>query len=202
MSRRTVSAGVRPTCSGVSPTCCASRVSASLTLEHVHRSGAGAARRSPRPSPTGSARQRQARSAPRARGRPADGDGIERIAATTPAREWAAIARELRERHLLHDVPWSQLAVIVRSRAQLDVVRRALAQAEVPVRVVDRRNRAARRSGGARPAHPRRRRDRAARRSTPEVATDLLLGPFGGLDRLGLRRLRLALRAAELGGRR
>src|SRR5690606_20564201 len=33
-----------------------------------------------------------------------------------------------------------------------------------------------------------------------ELATALLLGPFGGLDRLTLRRLRLALRAEELAG--
>jgi hypothetical protein len=35
---------------------------------------------------------------------------------------------------------------------------------------------------------------------TPELATSLLLGPFGGLDALGLRRLRLSLRAEELAG--
>lgn len=126
-------------------------------------------------------------------------DGIVSLDAVTPAREWAAIARELRERHLLHGVAWSQLAVIVRSRAQLDIVRRALAQAEVPVRDV---------TGGIAL-----RDDPAARALltlidvgverqplTAEVATDLLLGPFGGLDRLGLRRLRLALRAEELAG--
>ncbi|MCU1416241.1 MAG: ATP-dependent helicase [Schumannella sp.] len=128
-----------------------------------------------------------------------DDDGIVRLDATTPAREWAGIARELRERHLLHDVPWSQQAVIVRSRVQLDVVRRALAQAEVPVRVV---------TGGIAL-----RDDPAARALltlvdvgverlplSAETAAELLLGPFGGLDRLGLRRLRLALRAEELAG--
>ena len=35
-----------------------------------------------------------------------------------PAREWAAIARVLREEHLLRGVPWSELAVVVRSGAQ------------------------------------------------------------------------------------
>jgi superfamily I DNA/RNA helicase/RecB family exonuclease len=127
------------------------------------------------------------------------GTGVERIETTTPAREWAAIARELRERHLLHDVPWGELAVIVRSRQQLDLVRRALAQAEVPVRVV---------TGGLAL-----RDDPAARalltlvdagtERTPldaALASELLLGPFGGLDPLGLRRLRLALRAEELAG--
>ena len=35
---------------------------------------------------------------------------------------------------------------------------------------------------------------------TPESAVDLLSGPFGGMDRLTLRRLRLALRVEELAG--
>jgi RecB family exonuclease len=35
---------------------------------------------------------------------------------------------------------------------------------------------------------------------TPAVATELLLGPFGGLDSISLRRLRLALRQEELAG--
>jgi superfamily I DNA/RNA helicase len=167
-----------------------------LTLQRVHRHGAGlravtsAVTDRIGAAAAGTQRAAQAVEQPN--------DGVERIAATTPAREWAAIARELRERHLLHDVPWSELAVIVRSRAQLDIVRRALAQSEVPVRVV---------TGGIAL-----RDDPAARalltlvdvaigrlELTPAVANDLLLGPFGGLDQLGLRRLRLALRAAEIG---
>lgn len=174
-----------------------------LTLQQVHRHGAAlrsvTSAVTDRIGAAAAGTQRGARAADR---RDA-GEGIERILATTPAREWAAIARELRERHLLHGVPWAQLAVIVRSRLQLEVVRRALAQAEVPVRVV---------TGGIAL-----RDDPAARallslvdvaigrqQLTAEVATGLLLGPFGGLDRLGLRRLRLALRAAELeaGGER
>jgi superfamily I DNA/RNA helicase/RecB family exonuclease len=121
------------------------------------------------------------------------------IEARTPSREWAAIARELRERHLVHGVPWDELAVVVRSGAQVESARRALAQAEVPVTAA---------TGGLAL------RDHSAARAllavvevgtgrrelSPAVASDLLLGPFGGLDRLGLRKLRLALRAEELGG--
>ena len=124
---------------------------------------------------------------------------LARIEATTPARQWAAVARELRERHLLSGVPWTDLCVVVRSNAQVPEAARALTLAEVPTRI----------AVGGRPV----REDRAARalltmvdvgmsRSplTSEIATELLLGPFGGLDRLGLRRLRLALRAEEVAG--
>ncbi len=170
-----------------------------LTLKHVHRHGpALRAVTSAVTDRIGAAAAGTQRAA-RAEIAGARADGIVRFDAKTPSREWSAIARELRERHLLHGVPWSQLAVIVRSRVQLEVVRRALAQSEVPVRVV---------TGGIAL------RDDAAARAlltlvdvgigrlplTAEVANDLLLGPFGGLDRLALRRLRLALRAEELAG--
>ena len=124
---------------------------------------------------------------------------LARIDAVSPARQWAAIARTLRERHLEAGVPWSELAVIVRSNAQIPTIARALALAEVPTRTT---------VGGTAL-----RDDHAARsllavvdvgigRSalTPESATDLLLSPFGGFDRLALRRLRLALRAEEVAG--
>jgi superfamily I DNA/RNA helicase/RecB family exonuclease len=119
--------------------------------------------------------------------------------AMTPGRQVAAIARELRERHLLVGVPWSAMAVVVRSGSQTATLRRALALAEVPARTA---------VGGTAL-----RDDRAARALltvvdvgigrtalTPALANELLLGPFGGIDRLGLRRLRLALRAEELAG--
>src|SRR6188472_1516035 len=52
------------------------------------------------------------------------------IRATTSARHAAAIARVLREEHLLHGVGWSRLAVVVRSGAQIPELARALARAE------------------------------------------------------------------------
>ncbi|MEO6116601.1 MAG: ATP-dependent DNA helicase [Pseudolysinimonas sp.] len=124
---------------------------------------------------------------------------LARIEATSPAREWAAIARLLREEHLDRDVPWSDLAVIVRSSAHAPGIARALALAEVPTRTA---------SGGVAL------RDETAARGllalvelgvgrselTAELVTELLLSPFGGLDALGLRRLRLSLRAEELAG--
>ena len=121
------------------------------------------------------------------------------IEAPTPGRVWAATARLLRQHHLERGVPWSRMAVVLRSGANVPPAARALALAEVPTRT----------TVGGRPL----REDHAARallavvdvgtgRSplTAEGATELLLGPFGGLDRLGLRRLRLALRSEELAG--
>lgn len=126
-------------------------------------------------------------------------DPIVRIEAETPAREWTAIARMLREHHLLHGVDWADMAVVVRSGAQVPAVARALALADVPTRT----------AVGGRPLRD----DNAARslltvvdtgigRSvlTAPVATAMLTGPFGGLDKLTVRRLRLALRAEELAG--
>jgi superfamily I DNA/RNA helicase len=117
----------------------------------------------------------------------------------TPGRQLAAIARQLRERHLLHGVAWGDMVVIVRSGAQTANIRRALALAEVPARtsvggVALRDDRAARALLGVV--------DVGMGRSalTPQLAVELLLSPFGGIDRLALRRLRLALRAEELAG--
>ncbi|MEP6478332.1 MAG: ATP-dependent DNA helicase [Rhodoglobus sp.] len=122
---------------------------------------------------------------------------IATIQATSLGRELAAVARVLREQHLERSVPWSDLAVVVRSGAEIAGIARSLALAEVPTRTA---------VGGTAL-----RDDHAARALltlvdtgigrtalTPESATELLLGPFGGLDRLALRRLRLALRAEEI----
>lgn len=125
------------------------------------------------------------------------------ILAESPARQWAGIARQLRERHLLDGIPWGSMVVIVRSGTHLPPLARALALAEVPTRT----------AVGGRAL----REDHAARalltvvdvgigrtKLDPVIAAALLLGPFGGLDKLALRRLRLALRTEELagGGRR
>lgn len=124
---------------------------------------------------------------------------IARVEAPSPAREWSTVARALREEHLHRGVAWSGMAVVVRSGAQLVPAMRALALAEVPTRTT---------AGGMAL-----REDFAARHLlqivavgigrdelTGVAATELLLGPFGGLDALGLRRLRIALRAEEVAG--
>nr|WP_187361706.1 ATP-dependent DNA helicase [Phytoactinopolyspora mesophila] len=122
---------------------------------------------------------------------------------SSPSQEAAFIAARLREAHLMHGVPWSSMAVLVRASASIPVLRRALIGAGVPARVrleeiplVDQ------------PAV------RAllcmsdvaidARKLDQELAFDLVTGPFGGADPLVLRRLRQELRHHELaagGGR-
>ncbi len=122
-----------------------------------------------------------------------------KVLAESPARQWAAIARQLRERHLLDGVDWNRMAIVVRSGSSVPQIARALALAEVPTRT----------SVGGRALRD----DHAARGLLtvvdvgvgrtpldPTIAAELLLGPFGGLDKLAVRRLRLALRAEELAG--
>jgi superfamily I DNA/RNA helicase/RecB family exonuclease len=128
---------------------------------------------------------------------------LARIEAPTAARTAAVIARALREEHVLHGVPWRRLAVIARSGSAVPALARSLALAEVPTR-----------TGGGGLAL----RDNAAARAllavvetgtgrlelTADLAAELLTGPFGGLDPIGLRRLKIALRTEEalVGGRR
>lgn len=111
--------------------------------------------------------------------------------------EIAGLARLLREQHLLHGVPWSDMAVVVRSGGSVPGYARGLAASEVPTRT----------TAGALAL-----RDTSAARHLAEVigaaigwraiddalVVDLVLGAVCGLDALGLRRLRLALRHAEL----
>jgi len=121
------------------------------------------------------------------------------VHAVTPAREVAAIARLFRQHHLLRGIPFGRMAVVVRTGSLIRPISRALALAEVPTRTL---------AGGSalRDDHAARSLlavvDVALGRTplTPPLAAEMLLGPFGGFDRLALRRLRVALRAEELAG--
>lgn len=111
--------------------------------------------------------------------------------------ETTAIARQLREHHILGSIAWSQMAVVVRTSSLVPQVARALAVAEVPTRTL-----LSERSLKEHPAAL----DLIAAIAvamgrmelTPNVATDLLTSPMVGLTVLDLRRLRLALRHDEL----
>lgn len=111
------------------------------------------------------------------------------------AQQVAAIARYLREQHVHHEVPWSQMAVLVRSGALAGAIRRGLRSAGVPLEM-------------ALPDRP--------LRDEPAVsplllalrcildeqvdATDavaLLCSPVGGMDAVTVRALRRHLRQAE-----
>lgn len=120
------------------------------------------------------------------------------------SQEAAHVAARLREAHLVGGVPWSRMAVIVRSTVRsLPTLRRSLAAAGVPVAV----------SGDEVPLT-----QEAAVRPLllllscatgpgtldEEAAVELLTSPLGGADAMSLRRLRQVLRRAELdsGGHR
>jgi superfamily I DNA/RNA helicase/RecB family exonuclease len=117
------------------------------------------------------------------------------IIAANASQEASVIADTLRRAHLIDGLAWSSMAVLVRSAArQVPVLRRALAAAGVPVTIVgDELPLTA--EPGTRPLLTLL--DCALRPGAldEETAADLLTGPLGGTDALGLRRLRRWLRA-------
>jgi superfamily I DNA/RNA helicase/RecB family exonuclease len=124
------------------------------------------------------------------------------------SQEAALIAAELRSEHLLGDMAWSEMAVIVRGQGRTGTLRRVLMAAGVPVSVssteVPVRDEVA-----VRPllALLEVALNVATGRPDPidaQTAVDAVLSPIGGADAVGLRRLRRALRRDELdsgGGR-
>lgn len=119
------------------------------------------------------------------------------------SQEAGFVAAQLREAHLRHGVPWSEMAVIVRGQGRTATLRRVLMATGVPV-------------AGSSTDLPVR--DEVAVRPLlallavvldlargdietldPQVAVDALTSPIGGADAVALRRLRRALRRVELG---
>ncbi|MGR0219574.1 PD-(D/E)XK nuclease family protein [Agromyces sp. ZXT2-6] len=126
-------------------------------------------------------------------------DPVVGIEGSSSAAEGAQVAALLRERHLLDGIPWSSMAVVLRSGAELPGFARALAGSDVPVSGRHARS-ALRDAPGAAPLIAAVACVLGIAPLTPESATALLTGPLGRLDRVGLRRLRLALRHEELAG--
>jgi ATP-dependent exoDNAse (exonuclease V) beta subunit len=120
------------------------------------------------------------------------------IVADTQAQEAALVADTLRRAHLADGVPWQNMAVLVRStQRQVPVLRRALANAGVPVTVAgdelplpD--------EPGTRPLLTLLRCALRPESLDEETAADLLTGPLGATDNLGLRKLRRALDGTSL----
>ncbi len=118
--------------------------------------------------------------------------------ADTQAQEAALVADVLRRAHLADGVPWARMAVLVRSaQRQVPVLRRALAAAGVPVTVAgdelplpD--------EPGARPLLTLLRCALRPEKLDEETAAELLTGPLGQSDSLGLRKLRRALGGTPL----
>lgn len=164
-------------------------------VERGDRAGAGDEGRGARPVRGG---DRYDRTQDAAEGRPAL-ESVVGLEAPSHAAECRAVSALLRERHLLDGVPWSKMAVVLRSGGDVPAFERGLALADVPT------------AGGAGRTALRDAPAAAALLSAvslvldrepliPELAVSLLTGPIGRLDAVGLRRLRLALRHEELAG--
>jgi superfamily I DNA/RNA helicase/RecB family exonuclease len=114
------------------------------------------------------------------------------LVADTSTQEAALVADILRRAHLADGVPWRKMAVLVRStQRQGPLLRRALAAAGVPASIAgdelplpD--------EPGARPLLTLLRCALHPQALDEDVAADLLTGPFGQADGLGLRKLRRA----------
>ncbi|MGI5226123.1 ATP-dependent helicase [Actinoallomurus sp. CA-142502] len=123
-----------------------------------------------------------------------DPQAVRVVVADSASQEAALVADELRRAHLLENVPWSRMAVLVRSAVrQVPPLRRALAAAGVPVIVAGDEVPLVN-EPGARPFIVLLRGALRPETLDEEAAEELVLGPLGGADALGLRRLRRALR--------
>ena len=120
------------------------------------------------------------------------------------SQEAAYVAARLREAHLVDGVPWRQMAVLVRSTVvSMPVLRRALGAAGVPVSVAAEEVPLASQPA-VRPLLTLLSCIVDPASLDEEKAVELLTSALGGADVIGLRRLRQALRQAELdadGGR-
>lgn len=119
--------------------------------------------------------------------------------ASSPYEEYDRIAGVLRDWHLSHGVAWSDMAVIAHDTRQVAALETELAAREVPTRA----------AGVQRPLGSEgvvrdivgivRLALTPADEREVDALTEALRTPFGGMDAVGLRRLRARLRHLELG---
>jgi superfamily I DNA/RNA helicase/RecB family exonuclease len=118
------------------------------------------------------------------------------IIAASISQEAAVIADTLRRAHLIDGIAWSSMAVLVRSASrQVPALQRALANASVPVTVAG-DDLPLTVEPGTRPLLTLLGCALRPGALDEQSAAELLTGPLGGTDALGLRRLRRVLRAA------
>ncbi|WP_159622831.1 UrvD/REP family ATP-dependent DNA helicase [Ruania rhizosphaerae] len=120
---------------------------------------------------------------------------IKAVLLASEAQQVAYIARHLREKHVHDGVPWSQMAVVVRSGSLVGAVRRGLRTAGVPLAMAT-ADRPLREEPAVRPLLLALRCAITAE-VAPQDAAALLTSPLGGLDAVGVRALRRALRHRE-----
>ncbi|WP_328808035.1 ATP-dependent helicase [Nonomuraea antri] len=119
------------------------------------------------------------------------------LLADSTSQEAAVVADTLRRAHLIDGVPWHRMAVLVRSaRRQVPLLRRALVNAGVPTMIAGDEVPIAQ-EPGVRPLLTMLRVALDPAYLDESVAEELLTGPLGGTDMIGVRRLRRALKIAE-----
>lgn len=125
---------------------------------------------------------------------PDDSSAAVSVRVAEPAGQGRLIADVLRQRHLIEGVPWSEMAVVVRSSGIARQIAEELAGLEVPV------SRAGtlqwRSSGAVRPLASILAAASGAHTMTIDVLHEILSSPYFSVDALQWRRLRRALRAA------
>lgn len=122
---------------------------------------------------------------------------VQTVIAASPAEQLAVIARRLRERHVIGQVPWGRMAVIVRSGSLVPALSKGLAALEVPTQVATAQT-ALRDEHAVRAFILALEVTLGRRPLDAEAAVELLRGPLGGLDPITLRRLRAALHQQAL----
>lgn len=119
------------------------------------------------------------------------------LLADSVSQEAAIVADTLRRAHLIDGVPWHRMAVLVRSaKRQVPLLRRALTNAGVPTMIAGDEVPIAQ-EPGVRPLLTMLRVALDPSQLDEGVAEELLTGPLGGTDMIGVRRLRRALKIAE-----
>nr|WP_246158376.1 ATP-dependent DNA helicase [Catellatospora sichuanensis] len=126
--------------------------------------------------------------------------GVEVVALRSRVSEAAFVAHRLRRAHLVDGVPFSRMAVIMRStNAQLPAYERALRQAGVPTKVLA-EDLPLHQQPAVKPLLTLLRCALRPELLTEESAVALLHSPLGGADPMAERRLRQGLRALAVAG--
>ncbi|GAA3623428.1 hypothetical protein GCM10022419_131340 [Nonomuraea rosea] len=126
-----------------------------------------------------------------------DAGEVKVLLADSTSQEAAIVADTLRRAHLIEGVPWHRMAVLVRSaKRQVPLLRRALVNAGVPTMIAGDEVPIAQ-EPGVRPLLTMLKVALDPAELDEGVAEELLTGPLGGTDMIGVRRLRRALKIAE-----
>jgi len=135
----------------------------------------------------------------RAPGPETEDDGsVATLVAASPFEEVDRIARTLREWHVMDGVPWEELAVIAHDTRQVAQFEIELAAREVPTRAASVPRPLGREAVVRDLVGLVRLGLRTPGERDADALADALRTPYGGLDAVGLRRVRARLRMAEL----